>query len=188
MSKLPNLRQPEGSCSCGPYCVKMILSALSKDLSIKKIEELCEQYESGTLEPGLALGLLNTDTKATLYVAPDGDTIRTDYLHKKPAFIARSMRRRAADYEETMKVGFQQLAKVVDEGAVIFDFVTGKTIEQKIDEGCVWIAGVAVAPFYYERVGEVIGSYHHFVVIEDYTDTAFVVNDPDFELENPTSY
>lgn len=178
--KIPNLRQPKGSQTCGPFCVKMILKAAGIDSTLATIKKRCYQKRDGSLETGVALGLRSFGFNATLHAAVDGEVVRPAYLTKDSKFIIKSLRGRAAkSNDDESIVGYNQMAELVEVNAVKFKVPTRKEIVETIDNGYIWIAGVNATALYKENASSWDQIHHHFVIIENVDKDAFVLNDPD---------
>lgn len=178
---IPNLRQPPESTTCGPYCVLMLTSALGINASIEDLEQICNQTEDGTIETSLTLGLIGLGVNATIYAPVDGQGIPCSYLTKSPSAIRKSLHQKARHIENlTERQGYLEMAELVGKGAASFTLPTRKVIQQKIDEGCAWILGVSMVPLYLEKA-EQDEVYMHYVIVQNYNDDKFEVNDPSHE-------
>jgi len=168
--------------TCGPYCVKMVLSYLGIEKSIGEICESCNYCSQGTLETGLVLGLRSMGVDSVLHMVPDGDTIKAKYVSMDVKKLATTLRRRGGrSRKEVIKRGFSELAQVVENEQLDFRLPTRDLIERNIEIGNPWI--VVVKPFaLYGFQDDKKASLLHFVVIGGYDENGFYINDPATEL------
>lgn len=179
---IPHFKQ-HNLVTCGPYCAKMVLSYLGLEKTIDEICESCNYCSQGTLETGLVLGLKSMGIDSNLYMTPDGDTIKAEYVSMESEKLVSTLRRRGSrSRQEASKRGFTELAQVVEKRAVTFCIPTRAMIEQGLDKGNPWI--VVVKPFaLYNFQDNKKAKLLHFVVITGYDECNFYINDPSSDMK-----
>ena len=164
--------------TCGPFCMKMVLSYLQVEKTIEEIKEACNYCAHGTLETGLVLGLKKFGIDSKLFIAPDGDVIKGAYIGMPLDKLATTLRRRSGHSRQPVaKRGFAELSEVVGNNQVDLSIITRSLIEKELDKGNPWIAVVSSFAFYGSLDDKKRGLLH-FVVITGYDEDNFIIKDP----------
>ena len=164
--------------TCGPFCMKMVMSYLKVERTIEEIKESCNYCSHGTLETGIVLGLKRFGIDSKLFIVPDGDTIKGAYVGMPSNKLATTLRRRGGHSKNNInKRGFAELSEVVENGQIDLSVVTRAQIEKELDKGNPWIVVVSSFAFYGSTDDKKKGLLH-FVVITGYDEDNFIINDP----------
>jgi len=164
--------------TCGPFCMKMVMSYLGIEKAIEEIKSACNYCSHGTLETGIVLGLKKFGIDSRLFVAPDGDIIKGAYVGMPSCQLATTLRRRGGHSRNNInKKGFTELSEVVESGQIDLSIVTRSQIEKELDKGNPWVVVVSSFAFYGSRDDKKKGLLH-FAVITGYDEDNFIINDP----------